>query len=84
MTTVAHRYRILRPLGSGGMGSVFLAADTWRDGRSVALKSAPEDDAPACAALEREFDWLRPDPRFAALLERMNLPMEPAGVQDRD
>ncbi len=56
---IASRHRILRELGAGGMGQVVLAEDTWRDGRHVALKLAPDGDPQAARALEREFVLLR-------------------------
>ena len=56
MNTTPSRYRILRQLGKGGMGEVFLADDTQL-GRKVAVKfltEALEADATARERLHRE------------------------------
>ena len=42
--TIINQYKILSPIGAGGMGEVFLAADTSLE-RQVALKILPEEFA---------------------------------------
>ncbi|MGK4001322.1 protein kinase [Sorangium sp. So ce1036] len=51
-TVVAHRYRILRQLGRGGMGEVF-AAENVRTGRQVAIKLLRSDSKAKSSAVER-------------------------------
>ena len=64
------RYRILRPLGSGGFATVYLAEDGRLGGRQVAVKEfnpgnvAPADRAWATTAFEQE----------AMVLARLNHP----------
>src|SRR5262249_15156863 len=64
-------YKILAPLGAGGMGEVYRARDT-RLGRDIALKVLPEvfsKDAERMARFEREAQLLASlnHPNIAAL-----------------
>ncbi len=79
-TTLLH-YRLVEPIGEGGMGAVWRATDTTLD-RDVALKVLPEafaGDAERRARFEREAKVLASlnHPNVATLfgLERVNTQM---------
>jgi Nif-specific regulatory protein len=55
--TIEQRYAIIRPLGEGGTGEVYLARDTHQGGKQVALKLLRPDalDAPTVELFKDEF-----------------------------
>ena len=63
-STLQNRYRILKPIGGGGMGTVYLAVDTRLPGRRCAIKEmspaqlGPDDLAWATKAFEQEAQML--------------------------
>jgi tRNA A-37 threonylcarbamoyl transferase component Bud32 len=61
-------YKLLRPLGQGGMGVVYLAAHTLMR-RQVAIKVLPQDKARDTLAVERFFR----EARAAAALDHPNI-----------
>ena len=66
-STISH-YRIVRQLGSGGMGEVFLAEDTTL-GRKVAIKMLPERSAGSSLARQRLIN----EAKAAAALDHPNI-----------
>ena len=61
-------YEVLRPLGRGGMGEVYLALDTTL-GRQVAIKVLPED----LAAHQDDLDRFAQEARTVAALNHPNI-----------
>jgi transcriptional regulator with GAF, ATPase, and Fis domain/tetratricopeptide (TPR) repeat protein len=57
-TILQHRYRLVRPLGEGGMGTSYLARDLVRDAE-VTLKLLRRESPALLAALKDEFTRLR-------------------------
>jgi formylglycine-generating enzyme required for sulfatase activity len=58
------RYKIIRKLGEGGMGAVFLAEDTHLDNRPIAIKSLPL----IVAGNERSLKQLKQEAKLALKL----------------
>ena len=69
---VADRYRIVKPLGSGGLSRVWLATDE-RFGRPVALKACPPPDGLTTAEAELVRGWTLKEARAFAKVRHPNV-----------
>jgi serine/threonine protein kinase len=67
-TTLADRYRIVSPLGKGGMGEVYRAEDL-RLGQTVALKFLPR----SLAQTEEALEWFKREVRLARQVSHPNV-----------
>jgi len=66
---LAGRYRVVRQLGQGGMGSVWLAEDTTLDNRLVALKMLPT----ILVANKRAYNQLKSEALVSLKLSHPNI-----------
>jgi serine/threonine protein kinase len=65
--TLQERYTLIQSLGSGGMGEVFLAVDSWQYNRQVAIKALKPQ-------LARDAAYLHRFRMEAGILRRLNHP----------
>ena len=68
-SVLASRYRIIKQLGQGGMGSVWLAEDTQLDGKLFAIKMLPS----ILVANKRAFNQLKSEALVAMKLTHPNI-----------
>jgi len=69
------RYQIVSPIGQGGMGAVYRAADLLLPGRVCALKEiAPSENELSDEALQQLQTQFRREARVLACLDHPNLP----------
>lgn len=72
--TLRNRYKVIQPIGQGGMGSVYLAEDNRLEGRRCAVKAVridPNADAALVSELQHQFS------REASVLARLDHPNLP-------
>ena len=68
-TLLANRYRIVRQLGQGGMGSVWLAEDTQLDNKPFAIKMLPS----VLVSNKRAYNQLKSEALVAMKLTHTNI-----------
>ncbi len=68
-SVLASRYRIIKQLGQGGMGSVWLAEDTQLDGKLFAIKMLPS----ILVANKRAYNQLKSEALVAMKLTHPNI-----------
>lgn len=72
--TLQNRYRILGLLGQGGMGAVYLAADTRLGGKTIAIKEMSDASLSTIQQRQQAIDAFRQEAQMLALLNHPNLP----------
>ena len=73
-TTLQGRYQIVRWLGGGGMGAVYLAADHRLSGRHVAVKQLLPDPNASPAELAQAQQQFQAEATMLASLDHLHLP----------
>src|SRR5512146_2365007 len=68
------RYRIIRIIGQGGMGSIYLADDLRLEGRLCALKEVEHDRSMPADLLKQTRDQFLREATVLARLDHPNLP----------
>jgi len=68
------RYKILRAIGQGGMGSIYQAEDARLDGRLCAIKEVRSDASLPTESLEQAREQFRREASILARLDHPNLP----------
>ncbi len=73
-TVLRGRYKIIAPVGQGGMGAVYRAADLRLEGRICALKEVRPDPDATPEALTQAVEQFRREAFTLARLDHPNLP----------
>ena len=68
------RYKIVRPIAQGGMGSIYQAEDLRLDGRLCAVKEVQSDASLPSEAREQAREQFRREASVLARLDHPNLP----------
>ena len=68
------RYRIVKIIGQGGMGSIYLADDLRLEGRQCALKEVEHDRSLPADLLKQARDQFQREATVLARLDHPNLP----------
>lgn len=72
--TLRQRYRILRPIGQGGMGSIYQAEDLRLEGRLCAIKEVQLDPGLPLKTQQQSRDQFYREASVLARLDHPNLP----------
>ncbi len=72
--TLRQRYKIVRPIGQGGMGSIYLAEDLRLEGRLCAIKEVLMDPGLPARSQQQARDQFYREASVLARLDHPNLP----------